>query len=199
VIMRTFGRLKILDQLTPLSGRQRAAYAIACAERLLPLYQWFQKVHSWGDCSVLERGIELAWRWVKGEQHRDAEIAEAVRACEAVTPDSDDFDSPLAARALDAASAVAQALEACISPLPETAAEAGEIAWECAFGVEQSRLLNSGVVQFADRQLLAHITQGDFVLLEEDLQRRSLQCLRQASLTNDEVDSFRKTFAQLSD
>lgn len=194
--MRSFEREKILEQLAPLSERQRAAYAMACAERLLPLYRWFQEVQSWGDGGVLERGIELAWSWVSGDRHQDTEIAEAIRACEAVTPDSEDFDSPLVSRALDAASAVAQALEACISPLPETAADAGEIAWECAFGLEQSRLLEAGAVHVADRQLLEKAAQGGLVVLEEDLQQRSLLSLRQSSLMAEDIDAFRRRFAK---
>jgi len=199
VITRSFGRDKVLEQLAPLSERQWAAYAAACAERLLPLYRWFQGVESWGDTGVLEKGIELAWSWARGEQHEDAKFAEAIQACEAVTPDTDEFESPLASRALDAASAVAQALEVCVSPLPETAADAGEIAWECAFGVEQSRLLETGVVQIADRQILMNAAQGGIVLLEEDLQLRSLQSLRQESFTQEEFDDFRRKFANLAD
>jgi len=199
VIKRSFERGDIIEQLAMLPQRHRAAYAMACAERLIPLYRWFQEVESWGDQTVLERGIELGWTWIRGEHPQDAEIADAVRACEDVTPDTEDFDSPLASRALDAASAVAQALEVCISPLPETAADAGEIAWECAFGVEQSRLLDAATVHFADRELLEQAAQGGFVLLEEDLQKRSLKWLRQVLLTNEKVDIFRKTFAQLSE
>jgi uncharacterized protein YjaG (DUF416 family) len=196
VIMRSFEREKILERLAVLSSRNRAAYALACAERLMPLYWWFQEVESWGDRSALEKGVEIGWRWVKGEQIRGARIAEAARACEDVTPDTEDFASPLASRALDAASAVAQALEACISPLPETAVDAGEIAWECAFGIEQSRLLEAGAVHFANRQYLQRAAQGGFVSLEEDLQQRSLQWLERGTLTGEESEDFRKKFAQ---
>jgi uncharacterized protein YjaG (DUF416 family) len=196
--MRCFERAKILEQLAPLSERQRAAYAIACAERLLPLYRWFQEAQSWGNRRVLERGIELAWSWVGGGQHQATELAAAIRACEAVTPDSEDFGSPLVSRALDAATAVAQALEACISSLPQAAADAGEIAWECAFGLEQSRLVEAGTVHVADRQVLTKAAQGGLVLLEEDVQQRSLQWLRQSSLTAKEIDAFRREFAKRS-
>ena len=194
-----FRRGEIIDLLTGLSERHRVAYATACAERLLPLYQWFQQIQSWGDTSALESGIQLAWRWVKGAVGLDAEISDAIRSCEAVAPDTEDFDSPLASRALDAASAVAQALEACISPLPETAADAGEIAWECAFGVKQSSVLDTDMVHFADRQILEDLAKGSFVKLEEDLQQSSLSWLQKVSLTGDEVCEFRKEFVQFSE
>ena len=199
MIQRGLERREILERVGVLSQRHRAAYAAACAERLLPLYEWFQQVESWGDRHVLEKGAELTWNWIITGQPQDAEIADAVRACDDVTPNTEDFQSPLVSRALDAASAVAQALEACISPLPETAADAGDIAWECAFGVEQSRILDSGTVHIADWQLLQQAARGSLVLLEEDLQRRSLKCLQRISLTAEEAMAFRRTFSHLAE
>lgn len=198
VVVRSFRREKVLEQLAPLPESRRAAYAAACAERLLPLYRWFEQIESWGDTDILEKDIELVWNWIKGAQYENAKFVAAIRECEAVIPDMDEFESPLASRALDAGSAVAQALEACISPLPETAADAGEIAWECAFGVEQSRLLEAGVEHIADKKILAKAAQSGFVLLEEDLQQRSLEYLRQESFTNEKIDEFRKEFSKLA-
>ena len=194
VKVRGFPREKVLERLASLSERQRVAYAAACAERLMPLYRWFQSIESWGDAEVLERGIELAWNWVKGERSGAAELAEAVHECDAVIPDVDDFHTPLASRALDAGSAVMQALQTCISPEPDIAAYAGESAWECAFGIEQSRLMEAGVVHIADEKVLAKAAQGDFVVLEEDLQFRSLEWLRRKSAGDENFDDFRREF-----
>jgi len=83
--------------------------------------------------------------------------------------------------------------------LPETAADAGEIAWECAFGVEQSSVLDTDMVHFADRQILEDLAKGSFVKLEEDLQQSSLSWLQKVSLTGDEVCEFRKEFVQFSE
>jgi uncharacterized protein YjaG (DUF416 family) len=198
VIIQGFEREKLIEALATLSQRHRAAFAAACAERLVPLYHWFQEVESWGDRRVLESGIEFVWSWIVTGKPSDAEIAEAVRGCESVAPNTEDFSSSLVSRALDAASAVALALEACISPLLETAADAAEIAWDCAFGVEQSRLPNAGKLKIANRELLDQAARGSFVLLEEDLQEQSLERLRSISLTREEADDFRAGFARLS-
>lgn len=194
-----FEREKLIEQLAVLSQRHRAAFAVVCAERLMPLYQWFQAVESWGDQRVLESGIELVWSWIVQGNPSDVEIAEAARRCESVAPDTEDFSSSLASRALDAAAAVGLALEVCISPLPETAADAGEIAWDCAFGIEQSRLPNAGKLKIADKEILQRAAQGSFVLLEEKLQERSLERLQSISLTREEASSFRKQFAHSSE
>jgi len=165
---------------------------------LIPLYRWFQEVESWGDVVVLETCVEFSWNWVKGVPFEDAKLAAAVRECEAVIPDMDDFHSYLASRALDAGSAVAQALEACISPLPETAADAGEIAWECAFGVEQSLVAEASSVRIAEEKILREAAKGALVLLEADLQQRSLEFLRREPFTNEAIDDFRNQFANLA-
>jgi uncharacterized protein YjaG (DUF416 family) len=199
MIHRDLERREILERVSALPQRHRAAYAAACAERLIPLYEWFQHEESWGDRTVLDKGIDLAWNWIATGQPRDADIADAIRACEGVTPHMDDFHTGVASSALDAASAVAQALEACISPLPETAADAGDIAWECAFGVEQSRVLRMDTVNIADWQLLQRAAKGGLVFLEEGLQRRSFEALQHLSLTSEEVTEFRRVFAHLSE
>lgn len=198
MIIQGFEREKLLEELAALPQRHRAAFAVACAERLMPLYHWFQEVELWGDRRALESGIELVWSWIDTGKPSNAEIADAVRCCENAAPNTEDFSSPLASRALDAAAAVALALEVCASPLPETAADAGEIAWDCAFGVEQSRLPSAGKLNIANRRILQQAARGGFVLLEEGLQKQSLERLRCISLTREEADDFRKTFSQLS-
>jgi uncharacterized protein YjaG (DUF416 family) len=193
-----FDRARFLNKIAVLSNHQRAAYAIACAERLMPLYEWFEAVESWGDKSVLDRGLEIAWNWVKG-QAETQQIIDAIAACEEVTPDTEDFSSGLASRALDAASAVAQALATCLDPLPETALEAGEIAWECAFGLEQSRALQPTGAYTADPQLLKRLAKRGLVQLEENLQIQSLETLQKLVPTIEETHAFRVRYGRLDD
>jgi Protein of unknown function (DUF416) len=149
-----------------------------------------------GDKTVLERSVEVAWKWVKG-QAETQQISDAIEACEEVTPDTEDFSSGLAPRALDAASATAQALQTCLDPLPGTALAAGEIAWECAFGVEQSATSQSTGPYVADPRLLEGLAHGSLVQVEEKLQAQSLETLRKLALTSEEVDEFREHFGKL--
>jgi uncharacterized protein YjaG (DUF416 family) len=192
-----FDKAAFLAEIITLSGLQRSAYAIACAERLLPLYDWFEATESWGDGDVLRRGIDTAWSWVKCQVDA-GQIASAISACEAVVPDTEEFSSGLASRGLDAASATVQALETCLNPLPETVLEAGEIAWECAFGVEQSHESPPGGAYIADAQTLAKLSRGSFVLLEEKIQRQSLEALHELDLTDEAVEAFRERYGKLA-
>jgi len=141
--VRGFDEAKVLSDLARLPERHRVAYASACAERLLPLYAWFEQVESWGDSTVLEHAIARAWNWIKGQTDRIA-IRDAIAACEQVTPDTEDFRSGLVSRALDAATAIAQTLDSCLDPSPETVVQAGEIAWDCAFAGSNHRSTSRG-------------------------------------------------------
>lgn len=194
--LRRFDRIATQDKLICLTEPQRAAYAIACAERLMPIYDWFEAVESWGDARVLRRGLEVAWGWVKSEVDTE-QVASAVAACEEVTPDTEDFSSGLASRALDAASAITQALETCLCPSPETALETGEIAWECTFGLEQSLVAPSSMVNIASWPVLQEAAQGGLVQLEESLQMQSLETLEDLVLTTETTDTFRARYSKL--
>jgi hypothetical protein len=88
--VNSFDGAAFLGELTTLSGRQRSVYAIACAERLLPLYDWFEATESWGDAVVIRRSVEIAWGWIKCEVDA-GQIASAISACEEVTPDTEPF------------------------------------------------------------------------------------------------------------
>jgi uncharacterized protein YjaG (DUF416 family) len=194
--IRRFDRVASLDRLTSLTELQRAAYATACAERMVPVYEWFQAVEAWGDVQVLRRSLDVAWGWVKSEAGTE-QVTDAIAACEEVIPDTDDFSTGLASRALDAASALAQALETCLCPSPETALEAGEIAWECAFGLEQSFATLSDAMTIANWQVLKESSQGGLVRLEEHLQMESLEALRRLVCKAEDVGAFRARYGKL--
>jgi uncharacterized protein YjaG (DUF416 family) len=58
-------------QLDELSDRHCVALAAAAAERLLPLYEVFQKDEEWGDYGFLRRGLDSVWGVLAGERSAD--------------------------------------------------------------------------------------------------------------------------------
>jgi hypothetical protein len=54
-----------------LSDEECAALAAAAAERLLPLYETFQREEGWGDFDFLRRGLDLVWAALAGERPAD--------------------------------------------------------------------------------------------------------------------------------
>ncbi|HXC76356.1 MAG TPA: DUF416 family protein [Candidatus Acidoferrum sp.] len=166
-------------RLTALDANGRAAFAALCAERLLPYYRWFHLTEHWGSLAALSNAIELAWRCVVDPPVSAQEIAEARAAVEAATPDSEDFRSGLASRALDASAAASYALQCRGDGSVDSAVAAGEVAWEAAFGSEQTRLLRDpSVAHIAVPSDLAAAGSGSLVITEEDHQDKSLTALR---------------------
>jgi uncharacterized protein YjaG (DUF416 family) len=54
-------------RLRGLSNRQCVALAAAAAERLIPLYEAFQREEQWGDYDFLRRGLDSVWAVLAGE------------------------------------------------------------------------------------------------------------------------------------
>jgi hypothetical protein len=80
-------------RLPALSPLQRAAFAAASAERVLPLYLYF-----FNGPSRCVDAVELAWRFAMGDRPDDHDVQEVDDACEAQIGelyDSDDTDYPM--------------------------------------------------------------------------------------------------------
>jgi hypothetical protein len=58
-------------QLDGLSDRHCVALAAAAAERLVPLYEVFQRDEQWGDYDFLRRGLDSVWAVLAGEGSAD--------------------------------------------------------------------------------------------------------------------------------
>ncbi len=94
------------------SQRHRLAFAAGISERLLPNYETFSRDVGWGDPALLRSALDLVWRMVGGGRAMLGEIRELQAQMRMVTPDTENhFASPLTSAALDAASAIHEALE----------------------------------------------------------------------------------------
>lgn len=193
----TFDRASLAERLTLLSAEERVAFAALAAERLAHFYHWFHRATRWGDPAPLARAIDLVWAALAGGAVSDETMRVAIRECEAVTPDTEEFSTPLASRALDAAAAAALALECMLEPRPDTAAEAGEVAWEAAFGAEQmARLDDPDTVHVAVIAELEAASRGDLVRREEALQEQSLQRLPGIDFDAASISRLRSDFGR---
>jgi len=83
------------------SGKQLAFGAVTC-ERLLPNYAAFQKDTGWGDVALLRKALDFVWSSI-GSESIDARRARSITtSIEAVTPDSEDYETVYADLAQDA-------------------------------------------------------------------------------------------------
>jgi uncharacterized protein YjaG (DUF416 family) len=192
-----FDRSTLAKRLGGLAPRQRAAFAALAAERLLPHYRSFHAVTQFGTPAPLERGIELVWQVIDGHPVTREELEAAVTACEAVTPDTEDFETPLVSRALDAASASAAALQACLDDAIRHAVDAAEAAWEAAFGCAQVALTEDlGRPRVVDLRLIEAASTADLVEREERAQDEAMKQLRGLSIDQQTARRLREDFGR---
>ena len=97
-----------LKQLGPL---QRAAFAAACCERLLPNYSVFQEQENWGNTSVLRNALDRIWECLEKGARPQNNLPHLISECEALIPNPDDFENPLLSAALHAGAALVGTLE----------------------------------------------------------------------------------------
>jgi uncharacterized protein YjaG (DUF416 family) len=118
----TFDEKELRRRLALLDHRARVAFALSCAERLLPNYHAFVREQAWGNATPLRNALDAGWTWLRGDAP-SVDPAALKDACEAEAPDTEDFDSILVSPALDAANAAALVLELILTGDGEKAAE----------------------------------------------------------------------------
>jgi hypothetical protein len=130
-------------RLPHLSRQQRAAFAAACAERLLPLYQFFFR-----KPQRCVEAIDLAWRFAMGEAVNEADVRAVDDACEALVHrlyEKDDTDYPL------------YVVKSMIGALHSIRSTTVDAALEAAFNAEDA----------ANRADVEHRDSADSPMLEE--------------------------------
>jgi len=95
--------------LRELGPREQVAFAALCAERLLPYYRWFSSAERWG-IDRLQNALAAVWGHVEGQPQSREQYEQLLADCRRLTPDTEDFNSSLAARGMDASVAVITAL-----------------------------------------------------------------------------------------
>ena len=93
-------------QLDHLPLPHRVAFAAACCERLLPNYSAFAREVGWGQPDTLRAALDYVWSALDGGSVDHDEIDRLMERCDAVIPDTEDFDTSSVSAALDAGTAV---------------------------------------------------------------------------------------------
>ena len=93
-------------ELRRLPRTHRVVFAAACCERLLPNYAAFTREVHWGDPHALREALDYIWRTVSGGSVDRDEINRLIKQCDAVIPDTEDFETSFVSAALDAGTAV---------------------------------------------------------------------------------------------
>jgi uncharacterized protein YjaG (DUF416 family) len=118
---------RFAPQLDRLSDRQCIAMAAAAAERLLPVYELFQKDEKWGDYDFLRRGLDSVWAVLAGKGTADELRGLSAEGEERTVPDlggDERWKSDWVSEGQDAAIAVLITIDAAAGEDPENALHA---------------------------------------------------------------------------
>lgn len=118
---------RFAPQLDRLSERHCVALAAAAAERLLPLYELFQRDEQWGDYDFLRRGLESVWAVLAGGGSADELRGLSAEGEERTVPDlggDERWKSDWVSEGQDAAIAVLITMEAAAGENGEDALQA---------------------------------------------------------------------------
>jgi uncharacterized protein YjaG (DUF416 family) len=180
--------------VSALRGRKAAAFACACAQRLLPFYERFRSETGWDSGAALADILRKLWSALE-DPARSSELDVVV---DPLAPHADDFDSCLITAAQNCCICVdtalgyvgtVRAVDVNIAAVPDYVLDAIVSVELC----ESAGYLSAG----DDPRLLEaeqNILLGKSIRVEQDLQRRHLEILAAAKqLTADIVRSLRSS------
>lgn len=102
-------KLNTFQRVRELSGWQAVAFAVTMVERMQPNYQLFCETSDFVDPSQFRKTLDSAWDWLTGNQAK-INFALQLDKIEEATPDAHEFDNYGVYPAIDAAIALAAAL-----------------------------------------------------------------------------------------
>ncbi|HEY3176230.1 MAG TPA: DUF416 family protein [Candidatus Polarisedimenticolia bacterium] len=177
-----FDEPDLVRSLNRLPPKLRAAFAAACAQRLLPAYDSFARKSHRGDSLRLASILERLWSDLQGHPMPKEELSANLATCMSLIPAEDDapwFEEQ--AYAEDAGAAIAYALRALAGGDSQEAAWAGRRAYEAVDHHLTHRVGIDASGPGGEEQLRLH----PLVQAELSRQRRDLEELRQAADAGD--------------
>jgi uncharacterized protein YjaG (DUF416 family) len=171
LVFGRFNEMELAERIEELPRPDRAAFAAACAERLLPAYHKFSARSNRGDPHIVEQILTRLWTDLSGESMSDAETEAQIDACMELIPRED--DGPWVAEqgaAEDAVAALTYALRCRRSGLAKEAAWAARRAYEA---VDDYLINHENVdtnIAGAEARVLAHpLMQAELARQQRDL------------------------------
>jgi uncharacterized protein YjaG (DUF416 family) len=172
-----FDRDSLAKELSSLPKRLRAAFAAACAQRLMPSYVRSASENSTANPRLVARILGDLWKDLENDSHRPDEIKKEVEICESLIPDYDHKYFEGMEYAEDAVMSLAYALDARLTGESKKAALAAEHVND-AVDTHVLRLLGIEVIRPGDDVILkAH----PLIQAEYRRQRVDLVDLRSAA------------------
>ncbi|NVB40624.1 DUF416 family protein [Pseudenhygromyxa sp. WMMC2535] len=101
----------IFNKIKELNASEQLAFSISCCERMLPRYHEFSTAEGWGDVKVLRNALDMLWSHLAGQEISKEKIEKMTSLVADQEPETEDFCSTNASRALDASAAIELTLQ----------------------------------------------------------------------------------------
>jgi uncharacterized protein YjaG (DUF416 family) len=163
------------ERVAGLGEPERTLLAAACAERLMPLYEWIATATRSAEVASVRSALDLAW-----SGSASAEQAEqAQREVENLAPDEDDEDAPVdVALVQNAIAAVAYALRTAASHDVQNVIWAARQLYDAADYIVQREAPNQTYIEDLEQQAPVRLVLRGLASALEDLESSSLTKLR---------------------
>ena len=99
---------EIISLLALLNRNQKVIFAALTCEKMYPLYEKFSSLSRWGDPRIYSEGIVALYDFVLGNP--DTSYQSLIDEAESIMPDLDNFTGTAPSYALDACTALAEAI-----------------------------------------------------------------------------------------
>lgn len=168
--------------------QKRIAFCAALCERMLPNYSEFSRETRWGSCSRLRAALDVVWDVALGAEHSSAELQSLIKECGELAPEPGEFRSPFTSAALDAATAISNALDCCIDGGVEECVENATLARDTI----DVFLQNRGEVDIDDPQFERRIATHPLMQRELSRQLEDLEVLERAPRIDSSLSQWLK-------
>ncbi len=125
---RKIDEKELVGKLASMRPAHRLAFAASCCERLLPNFEAFHVMEGFGDPAQLRSALDTIWDCVLGKTLSSEEVEKQKVICEKNLPDPDNYSSVFTSAAINACSAVIDALDCYLTESPQSAANTGVLA-----------------------------------------------------------------------
>lgn len=169
--MQSYDEDGLVDRVARVDPVRRTAFALSCAQRLLPLYQRFVERSGSADPGKLIGVADRLWAVLQGQPATN--LAADQRLAESLVPDDEDDSWVLeTGYAQSAAAAVAYAVRSWLTGDPQEAAWAARQLYEAAdYAAQQVQVGLYGNRQAEAAVQESEIVQGALAAIADDLAR----------------------------
>ena len=168
--MLRFDYSELLRELEKLPVRARAAFAAACAERLLSAFRGHDKTATGSDLYLLSKALEHLWTHIIGDAQGRGTLNEDLALSLSLLPDDQDELDHEQPHVDDAVAAVVYAIKTSLSDSSQDAVWAGQRAYDAVDHAVMSRLNTSLISKEEEAEIIADpIVQSELERQQVDL------------------------------